>query len=124
MTASYARLCLPFLVALMLEDGLIDPRRIVPEAFGDPDLLDLASRVRVEADDNANPNALRPQSIRVARRGRQPDCAVVSNAPGDWAFPLTDEQCAAKRALARELAGDCPDPRIFDDPLAYFTEPR
>ena len=36
---------------------------------------------------------------------------------------LTPTQMAAKLALARELASPTCDPRIFDNPIAYFTDP-
>lgn len=124
MTPSYARLCLPFLAALMVRDGRIDPRRFTLESFRDPELAALASRVRVEPDDNEDPNALRPQSVSVKRPAGQPRAAIAFNTLGDPAMPMSPQQAAAKYDLARELAGEVPDVRIFDDPLAYFTEPR
>jgi hypothetical protein len=33
-------------------------------------------------------------------------------------------QTAQKRDLCEVLAGDIPDRRLFDDPLAYFTDPQ
>ena len=42
---------------------------------------------------------------------------------GSPSAPLTPTQMAAKLALARELASPTCDPRIFDNPLAYFTDP-
>jgi 2-methylcitrate dehydratase PrpD len=124
MSAAYARLCLPFLAALMLKEGRIDPRSFTPQTFGDAELLALASRVRIEPDENQDPNALRPQSISVTRSGRQPNRAEMFNTLGDPAAPMDPHQSAAKYNLVREIAGNIPDPRIFDDPLAYFTEPR
>jgi hypothetical protein len=38
--------------------------------------------------------------------------------------PMSPEQASAKYKLARLLTGDVPDPRLFDDPVRYFTEPR
>jgi hypothetical protein len=37
---------------------------------------------------------------------------------------MSETQTAAKRGLARELAGPDTDPRLFENPLAYFTEPK
>ena len=42
---------------------------------------------------------------------------------GSPSAPLTPTQMAAKLALARELASPTCDPRIFDNPIAYFTDP-
>ena len=38
--------------------------------------------------------------------------------------PLDDAQSLAKYDLARALAIDAPDMRVFDDPLSYFTCPE
>ncbi len=119
MTPAYARLCLPFLVALTLTDGRIDPRRFTPEAFADPDLAAIASRVRIEVDGNPDPNAFSPQ--RLVIDGHE---IVIADTLGSPAAPLSPAQADAKTALARELAGGLADPRLFDDPLAYFTDPR
>jgi 2-methylcitrate dehydratase PrpD len=124
MTASYARLCLPFLVALMLKDGRIDPRRFTPDVFADAELNELASRVKVQPDDNTDPNALGPQSISVRQPGREPNWATAHDTLGEPSWPMMQQDAAAKYGLARELAGEVSDIRIFDDPLAYFTEPR
>lgn len=114
MTPAYARLCLSFLTALMLTDGHIDPRRFTPEAFADPELAALAARLTVTVDDNPDLNALSPQ--RLVIDGAAHDVAHTLGSP---AAPLSAEQVDAKRDLARELAPNT-DPRIFDDPFAYW----
>jgi 2-methylcitrate dehydratase PrpD len=116
MTPAYARLCLPFLAALMLTDGRIDPRRFVPATFADADLLALAARVTVKVDANPDPNALSPQRIIVD--GISIDVAATLGSP---AAPLTLAHAVAKLGLARDLA-PAAKALIFDDPLAYFTE--
>lgn len=124
MTAAYARLCLPFLAGLMLTDGRIDPRRFTAETFADPAIRKLAAKVQVVRDGSADPNALEPQSLvltlvngsRIERR--------IGHALGSPDAPMTSAQTSAKHGLARQLAGQVTDPRIFDAPLAYFTEPR
>ena len=118
MTPAYARLCLPFLVALMLRDGCIDPRNFTAETFADPAVAALAAMVSVTVADNPDPNALSPQRLIVdGREFNIPDTL------GSPAAPLTPEQAQAKRRLAGELAGNVADARLFDDPLAYFTQP-
>ncbi|WP_288015514.1 MmgE/PrpD family protein [Blastomonas sp.] len=123
MTPAYARLCLPILAALMLTDGRIDPRRFVPESLADPALQALACKLAITVDGNPDPNALFPQALVV----RLADGSVIERAIphtlGSPDAPLSAAGNAAKRALARELAGDVPDARLFDDPLVYFTNP-
>ncbi len=116
MTPAYARLCLPFLTALMLTDGRIDPRRFVAATFADPGLLALAANVTIHIDANPDPNALSPQRIVVD--GAEIDIPATLGSP---AARLTEAQRAAKRGLASDLA-PLADARIFDDPLGYFTE--
>lgn len=115
MTPAHARLCLPFLAALMLTDGRIDPRRFVPATFADPGLLARADRVAVNVDDNPDLNALSPQRLIVD--GAAVDIPATLGSP---AAPLTPAQAAAKLGLARDLA-PAANPRIFDDALGYFT---
>ncbi|MCG6120941.1 MAG: MmgE/PrpD family protein, partial [Blastomonas sp.] len=124
MTPAYARLCLPMLAALMLTDGRIDPRRFVPETLADPAIRALADRLTITVDGNPDPNALFPQRLVV----RLTDGTVIERAIphtlGSPDAPLSPDATAAKRALARELAGDVADARLFDDPLNYFTKPH
>lgn len=119
MTPAYARLCLPFLAALMLTNGRVDPRRFTAETFADPALIALAARVRVEVDDNPNPNALSPQRLVIDGVEH-----LVPDTLGSPAAPLSPAQAQAKRDLARELSGQLADARLFDNPVGYFTEPR
>lgn len=122
MTPAYARLCLPLLAALMIVDRRIDPRRFTEATFFDPVVADLARRVFVRDDDNPDPNALSPQRVRATMK----DGSVVEQAVpatlGAPDAPLSPAQAAAKRDLARALASGA-DPRLFDTPLAWFTEP-
>jgi 2-methylcitrate dehydratase PrpD len=120
MTAGYARLCLPFLAALMLEDGLIDPRRFTVETFSSPSIQDMASRITVELDGNSDPNALSPQRFIAELRDSFIEMEIPNN-PGSPEAPMAPAQLAAKYDLCRALAPDC-DPRMFDNPLSYATD--
>ena len=118
MTPAYARLCLPFLAALMMRDGIIDPRRFVPEVFADGEIESLAARLTLVIDDNPDLNAMSPQRL-IVDGGRE---IIIPAALGSPDAPLSPDQATAKLTLARDLA-DTADPRIFTDPLGYFTEP-
>lgn len=124
MTPAYARLCLPLLSALMLSDGRIDPRRFTPQVFADPAIGALASKLVITRDGNDDPNALAPQRIVIKRSDGGTIEQVVPNVLGHPQAPMSTVQTQAKRELARELAADIPDPRIFGDPLSYFARPE
>lgn len=121
MTPAYARLCGPLLAALALYDGRIDPRRFTKETFSDPGIGELAGRIAIVEDDNPDPNALGPQRMHV--HGADWQIALdIPHLPGSPANPLSAEQMQAKLDFARELAPANADPRLFETPLAYFTE--
>jgi 2-methylcitrate dehydratase PrpD len=124
MTPSYARLCLPWLTALMLREGRIDPRRFTSEAFADPDFAEGADLLSVHPNGNDDPNALEPQDVVIRLRDGRRIERRVEHALGSPEAPMSADQALAKQALAKELAGELPDRRLLDDPLAYFTVPR
>lgn len=122
MTPAYARLCLPLLSALMLTDGCIDPRRFMAATFADPAIADLAGRIIVNDDGTPDPNALSPQRMVVTLKDGATIEHTIPATLGSPDAPLTEEQTAAKRDLAAVLAPDA-DPRLFNSPIAWFTEP-
>ncbi len=124
MTPAYARLCLPLLGALMLTDKRIDPRRFTPDTFTDPVIATLAARLHLAVDGNPDPNALGPQRLSVMLKDGQTIDHQIPHTRGSPDAPMSPAQASDKIALARSLAADLPDPRVFDDPLAYFTEPQ
>ncbi len=122
MAPAYARLCLPLLAALMLRDGHVDPRVLLPATFADPLVLDLAGRVIVSDDGNPDPNALSPQrAVITGVDGRVTEHLILATL-GSPNAPLSAAQAAGKLALARALAPEA-DQRLFEAPLAWFTEP-
>lgn len=121
MTPAYARLCGPLLAALALRDGVIDPRAFTPATFADPQLAALAGRIAIRVDDNPDPNALSPQRMVVSDGEGHLDLEIPHTL-GSPESPLSPAQAEAKRALARDLAPADADPRLFDAPLAYFTD--
>jgi 2-methylcitrate dehydratase PrpD len=123
MTPAYARLCLPLLAALMLRDGRIDPRRFTPETFADPTIRELSDKVSIVLDDNPDDNALSPQRLEIAYADGTKESLLIPHTLGSPKAPMSVTQAAAKYDLCRVLAGDC-DPRIFDDPPSYATDPK
>ncbi len=64
-TPNYARLCMPFVLAKVLQHGALDPMHFRGELLTDPETYALSLKVRMEKDDNPNPNALVPQQVSV-----------------------------------------------------------
>jgi 2-methylcitrate dehydratase PrpD len=96
MAPSYARLCLPYIVATALMRGTVDVLDFEPHALRDPERLALAARIRPILDRNPAVNALAPQRVEATLRdGRELaiDLPAVLGAPGR---PLSREQHLAK----------------------------
>ncbi len=113
---NYNRLCLAFLAPLMLRDGHIDPRL-------DQTIPSLAEKVTVTLDSNPDGNAMSPQRLLVRLKDGSAIERQIDANLGSPDAPMSPAQYATKYALCRELAPNC-DPRIFDDPLSYTTDPR
>ena len=94
--ASYARLCMAYAIAKVLQHGALDPLHFRGAALADPRSFALATRVRVETDDNPDPNALTPQQVTVRLtdgRALVWRCATMLAHPRR---PLTQQQHIAK----------------------------
>ena len=65
---NYARLCTGFVVAKVLQHGALDLSHYRGDALRDGRTHALASLVRVEMDDNPDPNALVPQHVAIRLR--------------------------------------------------------
>ena len=93
---AYARLCTGYVVAKVLQHGGLDLSHFRGDALADPVTHAIAARVRVEADDNPDPNALVPQVITVRLRNgalHTWHCAAMLAAADR---PLPREQHVAK----------------------------
>jgi 2-methylcitrate dehydratase PrpD len=62
---NYARLCMPFALAKVLQHGSLDPMHFRGESLHDPQTFVLAQKVLMQSDDNPNPNAFAPQRVSV-----------------------------------------------------------
>ena len=114
MTPAYARLCLPFLAALMLRDGRIDPRFFTADSFVDPMLRALGDRLTLEVDDNVDPNALSPQRFVLTLANGKTRVIDTPATLGSPTNPMSRPAHAAKLAFARSLARVAP---TTDDPF-------
>lgn len=85
MAPSYARLCLPYLLATVMLDGRVGLDAYDSEKLADPRRAAFAARVQVVANGCTDPNALAPQSMTVLTRdGRTLHAArdAVIGSPG------------------------------------------
>jgi 2-methylcitrate dehydratase PrpD len=121
MTPAYARLCLPFLLALMITDGRIDPRRFNAASFADPALRALGARLEIRSDGNPDPNALAPQRFDIAFSDGQKRSIAMPHTLGAPGNPLDGRGHAAKLAFALAMAATPADPAIIAAPLSYLA---
>jgi 2-methylcitrate dehydratase PrpD len=104
LTPAYARLCLPFLAALSLRDGTINPMLITHQSFSDPVIQDLSKKIFIKSDDNPDVNALSPQHVRIILKSGEKHECTIPHTLGHPAFPMTQAQIKAKFDLCCTLA--------------------
>ena len=105
-SASYARLCMPFIAAKVLLHGNIDLSHFRGAELTDAATHDLAQRIAVVPDGNPDPNALVPQEVVVRLKDATVlrwHCAVMLANP---ARPFTREQHLAKFRRCLEFASE------------------
>lgn len=62
---NYARLCMPYVLAKVLQHGEIDPTHYDREALSDPETFALSQKVTMVSDGNPDPNTFVPQTVTV-----------------------------------------------------------
>jgi 2-methylcitrate dehydratase PrpD len=95
-SATYARLCMGYAVAKVLQHGRLDLADFRGDALSDPVTHALAARIVTRSDDNPDPNAMAPQTVLVHLKdgtALQWQCTTMLANP---ARPLTREQHLAK----------------------------
>lgn len=60
---NYARLCMPYVLAKVLQHGEINPTHYDPEALADPITFNLSKKVQMVSDANPDPNKFTPQTV-------------------------------------------------------------
>lgn len=105
MAAGYARLCLPWLAAVVLTRGTVSLGDFTPERLADPALLALAQKVTVVDDGNPDPAAFVPAVARAVLADGSELSAEVTAQFGSPVWPLSREQHLAKVLGCLEFAG-------------------
>lgn len=101
LSANYARLCLPYVVATTLRFGTVGLADFTPMRLGDPATLALAARVAMLPDGSTDENAVVPQAVEITMTDGTMRRAVVEATIGSPANPLDD---AAQMAKAKACA--------------------
>jgi 2-methylcitrate dehydratase PrpD len=104
MAPAWARLCLPWLGAVVLARGTVGLADFTPARLSDPALLTLADRIRVEADDNPDPAAFTPATLTVTTTDGRTLSHTVTAQLGSPTQPLTRDQHLAKQAACLDFA--------------------
>jgi aconitate decarboxylase len=105
MAPAYARLCLPYIGALLLRRGEVGLEDFTPAALADPTTLDLARRIAVVEDGNPDPNALGPQRVEIDLASGERLETEVAAVIGSPANPLSPAAAKEKFTRCRRAAG-------------------
>ncbi|MEP6649897.1 MAG: MmgE/PrpD family protein [Lapillicoccus sp.] len=120
-TDMQARFSLPYALAALVTDGVLDAGTFLPDGLGRPAVADLARRVDL-VEDPAMTAALpreRPATVMVQLRDGRRGTGRVRTARGNPDQPLTSAQVAAK---FRGNAGDLVGAELVEDVLAALLE--
>jgi 2-methylcitrate dehydratase PrpD len=115
MTPSYARLCLRFVMPLMLIDGDIDPNRYSSQAFNDEAINSLGAKMTLRHDGNPDSNALGPQRMDILLKNGSTLSATCEHPLGSPDNPLSKKQREDKVRRCFELGLPRTDPQQLID---------
>ncbi|MHB8286554.1 MAG: MmgE/PrpD family protein [Caulobacteraceae bacterium] len=109
MDVAYARLCFPWLGAVVLTRGEVGLADFTRERLDDPALLALAERLVVEVDDNPDAAAFVPAVATATLRDGSARTWAVAQQFGSPAWPLDKTQLQAKARACIDFAGAAVD---------------
>jgi 2-methylcitrate dehydratase PrpD len=119
----HARFSLPYSVAALLTDGVLDAGSFLPDQLARTPVADLARRVTVREDPrfSAALPAERPARVVVRTADGRTLSAEVRNARGNPGTPLSREEVASK---FRRNAGDLLERPVTEGVLDALLDPR
>ena len=117
---NYARLCMPYVLAKVMQHGQLLPDHYSQAQLNDPASFELAQRVSMTVDDNPDPNAFTPVTVRVALIDGTEHELVIDHMLASPKRPLSEQQCADKFNQCCALAPVSPkQPQtLFNDIMA------
>jgi aconitate decarboxylase len=92
MTVNYARLCLPYLVPVLLKTGSVDTQSFNRQLRSDPEILAAGNKVQIIDDGNPNPNALGPQKTEIVFKNGDRLVQEIPHTLGSPGNPLSQHQ--------------------------------
>lgn len=105
MSVAYARLCFAWLGAVVLTRGTVALDDFTPERLADPELLRLAARISIEADDTSDLAAFVPaRAVATLADGTSLEAAVTRQF-GSPEWPLSREEHLAKAQACLAFGG-------------------
>jgi 2-methylcitrate dehydratase PrpD len=110
MSVNYARLCLEYLLARLLQAGDIDADAFQRDSLDDATLLAFGRRVDFTEDDSHGIDVLSPQSMQVVLKGGTTLRYDVSHTPGSPVNPLSRDERQQKFSRCITVAGIDPAP--------------
>lgn len=121
MTSSYARLCLKVIGPMYLLDGQVDPRLLPENAPAPAAIYALGERFNIRLNDNADPNALNPQSCEIVLKNGRTLRADCLHPYGSVENPMDKIAREAKVHRCFEIGATGADPQQLID-IAGRTE--
>jgi len=105
MDPGYARLCLSYIVARLIQRGAVDVSDFDPSVIAAGGWETLAAKVVIEVDRSEDPNALVPQQVEVHTTEGETGCIRLHHVLGSPDYPLSAQQQRAKLDLCLESSG-------------------
>ncbi|UOD51080.1 MmgE/PrpD family protein [Orrella daihaiensis] len=89
---NYARLCMPYVLAKIMQHGHLEPKHYFDDELADPQTFELAQKVTMRVDDNPDPNAFTPVTIEVVLSNGQVFQTKIDNMLASPKRPLSQQQ--------------------------------
>jgi len=101
---NYARLCMPFVLAKILQHGRLEPHHYFGEELTDPGTYELAQKIQMKTDNNPDPNAFTPVTVEVTLSDGQTLQTEIADMLASPKRPLGPSQCRDKFVQCAGLA--------------------
>jgi len=122
-TPSYARLCMPFILAKVLQHGQLDPTHYRGQALTDPITHALANKIHMETDNNPDPNTFSPQTVTVELTNGEVLTIRLESLLASPTRPLSPEAALVKFQRCWEMAAEkLPDSQRLQGNLASLED--
>ena len=101
---NYARLCMPFVLAKIMQYGYLRPEHYFGDELTSQTTFELAKKVSMQVDDNPDPNAFTPVTVQITLTNGQVLQTEIAHMLASPARRLTHEQCLQKFVACSKLA--------------------